>query len=410
MKTEIISIGTEITTGGIINTNSYYLAKGLLDLGIETNYQTSVDDNPGRLREVFETALNRVDLIITTGGLGPTEDDMTKEVLADYLGLKLLTDGEEVKHIREKFKARDKIPSNNYKQAVKIEGSRFIENSVGTAPGTFLAHGNKKIILLPGPPRELEPMFMNQVRPLLNGAKLNILTKSVNITGIGESQVEMDIKDLIHRYEDIEVATFARTQNVEIRLIGRGEDRKILEGKFQDILSEIKVRFKGNIFTYDNRPIENVVIDLLRDRGLRIGFAESCTGGLLAARLVRVSGASDVLDRAKVTYSNQAKMEELRVRGETLENFGAVSSQTAGEMLDGLLATSSIDLGISTTGLVGPNGDGTNKPVGLVYIGLGNKEKTLIKEYRLNGDRKNMQDRIVELALFNMRKFILENY
>lgn len=410
MKTEIISIGTEITTGGIINTNSYYLAKGLLDLGIETNYQTSVDDNPGRLREVFETALNRVDLIITTGGLGPTEDDMTKEVLADYLGLKLLTDGEEVKHIREKFKARDKIPSNNYKQAVKIEGSRFIENSVGTAPGTFLAHGNKKIILLPGPPRELEPMFMNQVRPLLNGAKLNILTKSVNITGIGESQVEMDIKDLIHRYEDIEVATFARTQNVEIRLIGRGEDRKILEEKFQDILSEIKVRFKGNIFTYDNRPIENVVIDLLRDRGLRIGFAESCTGGLLAARLVRVSGASDVLDRAKVTYSNQAKMEELRVRGETLENFGAVSSQTAGEMLDGLLATSSIDLGISTTGLVGPNGDGTNKPVGLVYIGLGNKEKTLIKEYRLNGDRKNMQDRIVELALFNMRKFILENY
>ncbi len=410
MKTEIISIGTEITTGGILNTNSYYLAKELLNIGIETTYQTSVDDNPTRLKEVFEIAFNRADLIITTGGLGPTEDDMTKEVLADFLGLKLTTDEDELKNLKAKFINRDKIPTNNYKQAVRIEGSKFIYNAVGTAPGTYLEYDGKKIILLPGPPREIEPMFINEVRPILNGEKLNIITRSINVTNVGESQVEMDIKDLIHLYDDIEIATFGKIKNVEIRLIARGENKEVLEDKISKITEEIEARYGDNVFTYNNRPIEDVVIDLLREKQLKIGFAESCTGGLLSGRIVRVPGASDVFDRGKVTYSNEAKEEELGVKKATLDKYGAVSEETAREMLLGLFNSSHIDLGISITGLVGPKSDNTKKPVGLVYLALGNKKTHYIEKLNLKGDRKNMQDRIVETALFSIRKFILENY
>lgn len=410
MKTEIITIGTEITTGGTLNTNSYFLAKELLGLGIEVTYQTSIDDNPIHLKEAYEIALGRADLIITTGGLGPTEDDRTKEVLVDFLGLGLREDPEVLEEIKEKFRGRPNIPSNNFKQAVGIEGGSFIKNRIGTAPGIFLEYEGKKIILLPGPPREMEPMFNSEVRPLLNGESLNIITRSINIAGIGESQIEMDIKDLIHLYDDIEIATFGKIKNVEVRLIARGEDREILVEKIDYILGELEARFKDNILAYDNASIEEVVLELLRDKGLKVAFAESCTGGLLSSRLVRLPGASDVFDRGKVTYSNEAKIQELGVSPATLKEYGAVSSPTAEEMVKGLLATSSIDLGLAITGIVGPKSDSTNKPVGLVYISISNRKTTEVKEYRLLGDRRNLQDRIVENALFNLREFVMENY
>lgn len=410
MKTEIISIGTEITTGAILNTNSYYLSKNLLDMGIETTYQTSVSDNHDDINEVLEIALKRADLIITTGGLGPTEDDRTKEVIAEHLGLKLVEDVNEINKIKEIFKDREYIPENNFKQGIRIENSIFLNNENGTASGIYLEHNNKKIILLPGPPRELMPMFDNEVKPLIKEEEIFIITKSVNVTNIGESQLELDIIDIIHKYDDIEVATFAKPDNVEVKLIARGNDKKILEDKISEILLELENRFKLNLFAYDNKPIEEVVLEMLKENELKIGTAESCTGGLLASKITSISGSSEIFDRGKITYSNLSKMEELGVKESTLKTYGAVSEETAREMLIGLLDTSNIDFGISITGIAGPNSDETNKPVGLVYMAIGNYKDMEIKKYNFKGNRKYIQNRVGEKAIFNIREYIIKDY
>lgn len=410
MKAEIISIGTEITTGSTLNTNSYFISNALLEVGIETNYQTSVDDNIDRLKEVIEIALNRADLLITTGGLGPTEDDLTKETVAEYFNLKLEEDKNMKEIIVSRLKKYDKIPENNYKQANLIEGSDFLENIVGTAPGTYLEHKGKIIILLPGPPREMEPMFLNEVLPRLKQDNYSIIKRSINLTGIGESLVESEIKDIIHMYDDIEVATFGKIQNVEIKMIGRGNKRKILDGKIDNIIRLIQDRFGQYIYAYNNKPIERVVFELLDYNKLKISFAESCTGGLLSGKFVRQAGISNVFDRGLVTYSNESKIEELRVSKNTLEEFGAVSKETSKEMVEGLLERKETDIGVSITGIAGPSSDDTEKPVGLIYLSVGNRKKIITKKVNYSGDRKNIQDRIVDYALFQTREFIINNY
>ncbi len=410
MKTEIISIGTEITTGAILNTNAHFLAKELLSMGIEVSFQTSVADSVENIKEVLKNAIDRADLIITSGGLGPTEDDMTKEVIADYLGLKLIRDEAEVRKIDKIFEGRENIPQNNYKQAIRMENSVFLNNEMGTASGIFLEEGEKKIILLPGPPRELIPMFQKEVRPILTNDDLKIITKSINITDVGESQVELDIMDLIHKYEDVEVATFGKLNNVEIKIIARGTCLKDLEDKIAGMELEIKNRYGLNLYAYDNEPIENVLVKLLENKSLKIGFAESCTGGLISSKITRVAGSSKVFDRGKITYSNLAKEEELKVSRALLEEHGAVSKEVAEAMLRGLLETSAIDLGAAVTGIAGPNSDSTDKPVGLVYIAIGNKDKIICRKYNLKGDRRTIQNKVAENTLFGMREFIIKNY
>ncbi len=410
MKAEIISIGTEITTGSTLNTNSYFISNSLLEYGFETTHQTSVDDNIERLKKVIEIALDRSDLIITTGGLGPTEDDLTKETVADYLNLKLKKDEDMKRKIIQLLGKYKNIPKNNFKQANLIENSKFLKNTVGTAPGIYLEHGDKTIILLPGPPREMEVMFLNEVIPNLKKNDIKIIKKSINLTGIGESLVEEKIKDIIKMYDDIEVATFGKIQGVEIKMIGRGSDLNILENKINHLQRLIDTRFTDKVYSYNNEPIEKIVFELLEKNNLKISFAESCTGGLLSSKFIRQSGISKVFDRSFVTYSNKSKMEELNVSEETLLSFGAVSKETSIEMLKGVLNREDTDLAVSITGIAGPRSDSTNKPVGLIYVSIGNANKTITKKLEFNGNRRSIQDRVVDYALFEIRKFILNNY
>lgn len=409
MKAEIITIGTEITTGSILNTNVQYLANELLDLGIETLYHTSVDDNEDRLKEIINTSLNRVDLIITTGGLGPTDDDLTKEVIAKVLNLKLLKDTETENKIKDIFnKSNSYMPINNLKQAINIEGGKLLKNSIGTAPGIALHIKDKIIIMLPGPPREMKTMFNNEVAPLLE-KDFYIIKKSINLIGIGESLLEMEIKDLLNRGNGVIVATFAKDLEVEIKLIGKGNNIEIINKEIMDIINIIKDRFPDNIFGYDNMPIELIVFKMLEKLNYKIGFCESCTGGLISSKFSTLPGVSQVFDRSIITYSNEAKIAEVGVSKSTLEKFGAVSQETALEMATGLLKKANLDLTLSITGIAGPDGGSKDKPVGLVYICIATKDKTKVIESNFTGNRERIQNKATLKAFNEIRKFLLNN-
>ncbi|MCQ4921736.1 competence/damage-inducible protein A [Tissierella carlieri] len=407
MIAEIITIGSEITTGSILNTHSKYISSKLLELGIETYYHTSVDDNKKRVSDIINIALQRADIIITTGGLGPTDDDLTKEVISETLGLELISDKDIEDNIRNIFSKLDKtMPTNNLKQAFKPEGSQFLKNSIGTAPGIFLSKDNKKIIMLPGPSKEMELMFNNEVIPLIH-EDYNIIIKSVNIIGIGESQLEMKIKDLINKDSDIIIATFAKEGEVEVKIIGKGKNKDIIENKINNVIKILKQRFHEYIYGFDNIPIEIIVFNLLKEINYKIGFCESCTGGLISSRFSRIPGVSQVFDRSIVTYSNNAKMEELGVNSNTLEKYGAVSEETAIEMANGLLNRDNLDLSLSVTGIAGPDGGTEEKPIGLVYLCISTKDKSIPIKCNFNGNRESIQNKTATRAFFELRKFLL---
>ncbi len=408
MIAEIITIGLEITTGSIINTNSKFIASKLLELGIDSYYHTTVDDNRDRLNDVFNIALKRADLIITTGGLGPTDDDLTKEVVAKSLNLKLLKNKHMAKNIKKIFDNLNKpMPSNNIKQSYIPEGAKFIHNAIGTAPGILINKDNKKIILLPGPPKEMKLMFNNEIVPIIH-ENYNIIKKSINIIGIGESELEMKIKDLINKDPDITIATFAQEEEIEIKIIGKGENKILIDNKIKEIMNIIHNRFHENIYGFDNIPIEFIVFQMLKEKNLKIGFCESCTGGLISSRFCRIPGVSSVFDRGIVTYSNKAKTEEVGVRTDTLEKYSAVSAKTALEMAQGLYELSGLDLTLSVTGIAGPNGSTKNNPVGTVYICIYSKDKNIVKKYNFNGNREKIQNRTVSTAFFELRQFLLK--
>ncbi|OZV12955.1 competence/damage-inducible protein A [Tissierella sp. P1] len=407
MIAEIITIGSEITTGSILNTHSKYISSKLLELGIETYYHTSVDDNKQRVSDIINIALNRADIIITTGGLGPTDDDLTKEVISETLELELISDKNIEDNIRNIFSKLDKtMPTNNLKQAFKPEGSQFLKNSIGTAPGIFLSKDNKKIIMLPGPSKEMELMFNNEVIPLIH-EDYNIIVKSVNIIGIGESQLEMKIKDLINKDSDIIIATFAKEGEVEVKIIGKGKNKDIIENKINNVIKILEQRFHEYIYGFDNIPIETIVFNLLKETNYKIGFCESCTGGLISSRFSRIPGVSQVFDRSIVTYSNNAKMEELGVNSNTLEKYGAVSEETAIEMANGLLNRDNLDLSLSVTGIAGPDGGTEEKPIGLVYLCISTKDQSIPIKCNFNGNRESIQNKTATRAFFELRKFLL---
>lgn len=407
MKAEIITIGTEITTGSILNTNSKYLASKLLELGIETYYHTSVDDNVERIKEVIDISLKRADLIVTTGGLGPTQDDITKEIISEALGLKLIDDEDMLEIIKEKFNSLNrKMSLNNLKQAKKPEGSIFLNNNIGTAPGIFIKRANKTIVMLPGPPIEMETMFNNEVIPLIK-QDYYIINRSINVVDIGESQLEMELRDLINIDPDINIATFPKESEVEIKIIGKSYNREDLEDKVEYFIKIIENRFRDYIYGYDNVPIEEIVFKILKEKNYKIGFAESCTGGLISGRLSRIPGASQVLDRSIITYSNKSKIQELGVNPLTIDKFGVVSEETAIEMAKGLLNREDIDIALSITGLAGPEGGTDEKPIGLVFMCIANRNKAMPIRCNFIGNRENIQNKAVTKAFSELRKFLL---
>ena len=415
MIVEFISVGTEILLGNIVNTNTQYLAEKCAGLGLSNYFQVSVGDNEERLAAAITQALSRADIVMLTGGLGPTEDDLTKEVTAKVLSLELKEDAHTKERIMDYFSRRgiNRPPTmNNWKQAMIPEGAKVIDNHNGTAPGIIIwTRDNKHIVLMPGPPNELEPMFENDIAPYLNNLEPEVIySETIKITGLGESFVENEIKDLIEAQSNPTIAPYAKTGEVHLRITAKTDSKEKAEKLILPIKKELIKRFGLNVYTTDESvTLEACVTDLLMKNQLTLATAESCTGGLFAARIVNVAGASNIFSEGVITYSNKVKQELLGVSPETLQKYGAVSEQTAIEMAEGARRLSGADVAVSITGIAGPGGGSDKKPVGLVYVGCSLEDKTKVCEYRLRGNRQKIREYSVVYALDFLRNCILKN-
>lgn len=413
MVVELISVGTEILLGNIVNTNTQYLAEKCALLGLSMYHQVTVGDNRERLFSVLETALNRSDVVILTGGLGPTEDDLTKEVCAEVMGFDLIEDEHTRERISKYFKNNiyKEIPDNNWKQAMIPQGATVLDNSNGTAPGLIMEKDGKTAILLPGPPNELKPLFTEQVFPYLQSRQPEVIrSQMVKICGYGESQVEDKLIDLINTQTNPTIATYAKTAEVHLRVTAKAANEDEAKNLLKPVVKEIKNRFDNAVYTTkEEETLEMAVIRLLKKHELTVTTAESCTGGLIAGRLVNVPGASEVFREGFITYSNKAKRKYLDVSKGTLKKYGAVSEQTAKEMATGGVFASDADACIAVTGIAGPDADG-EKPVGLVYIACYMKDKVKVEEYHFKGNREKIREQSVVKALDFLRRSILSNY
>ncbi|ADQ40485.1 competence/damage-inducible protein CinA [Caldicellulosiruptor acetigenus I77R1B] len=410
MVAEIICVGTELLLGQILNTNSQYLAQKLAELGIDLYFQTTVGDNMERLKMAIDIATKRSDILIFTGGLGPTSDDITKEAVADYFGLALVLDEDVLRRIEKFFERRQvKMPEINKKQAYVPEGAKVLHNKNGTAPGLIIEKDGKIAILLPGPPFEMQPMFEEGVLPYLEKfSKQKIYSRVLKFVGIGESSIEEALKDLILSQTDPTMALYAKPFEVELRITTKKESEECAKSLLQSMENRIRERLGEYIYGVDRQLLEEVVIGLLAEKKLKVSVAESCTGGLICNKLTNVPGASEVFDRGFIVYSNEAKMKLLGVPEQVLKEHGAVSSQTARYMAQGALSNSLADIALSVTGIAGPGGGSETKPVGLVYIGIATKDYSESFEFRFSGDRLRIKEMTSKAALNILRKKIID--
>lgn len=415
MVAEIISVGTEILMGNITNTNAVYFARQCAALGIDCYYQDVVGDNEERMTQTIRTALGRSDLIFLSGGLGPTEDDLTKEVVCKVMEEPLVEDPHTRALIQSYMESHLKsnpgssITANNWKQALVPEHGIVLDNENGTAPGLIIEKNGKIAVLLPGPPIEMKPLFEEQVIPYLRGRQEDILySHMVKICGIGESAVETEILDLIDHQSNPTLATYAKTGEVHLRVTAKAENEEKALALMAPVEEELKKRFGNHIYTMEEEvTLEEAVVQLLKEKGLRLTTAESCTGGAIASRIVNVPGASEVLEQGIVTYSNEAKQRYLGVSEDTLARYGAVSTQTACEMAEGGCRNTGTEACISVTGIAGPGGGTPEKPVGLVYMGCCVNGKTTVEEYHFRGNRTKIREQAVVKALTLLRRCIL---
>ncbi|AGF59298.1 nicotinamide-nucleotide amidase [Clostridium saccharoperbutylacetonicum] len=412
MKAEIIAIGTEILLGDIVNSNAQYIAQELAALGIDMYYQQVVGDNEKRIIYAFDEAYSRSDIIITTGGLGPTEDDLTKEVAAKYFKKELLPNEEAIEKIKNYFKFRErkrKMTENNLKQGLIPEGAIIINNDNGTAPGVIIEENSKVMIILPGPPKEMKPMFEDTVRPYLQKkADSIIMSRVIKILGIGESAVAEELKDIMAAQTNPTIAPYAKDVGVMLRITAKANNEEEASKLIEPIEKEIKNRLGDNIYATEDVNIEDVVAKLLIEKKLTISAAESCTGGMIAGTLINYPGISEVFLEGAVTYSNEAKHNRLGVKNETLEKYGAVSEETAREMAIGIANTAKTDVSIVTTGIAGPEGGTPEKPVGLVYIGVYFKGEVTVKKYVFNGNRSRVRLQATTTGLDMLRRVLMQ--
>lgn len=412
MTVELISVGTEILLGNIVNTNAAYLAEKCAGLGLSCYFQSVVGDNEERLTQALSCAVSRSDIVILSGGLGPTEDDLTKEVAAKVCGKELHADDHSMDRIAEYFAGRDIIPTdNNWKQAMIPDGAIVLDNENGTAPGIIMETEGCRIILLPGPPNELIPMFEEKVIPYLERLTPGVIcSQTVKICGISESRVETEVKDLIDNQSNPTIATYAKTGEVHIRVTASAEDKKKAAKLIKPVVKELKSRFQSDIYTTDEEvTLEKAVVELLVANKLTVTCAESCTGGMLSARLVNVPGVSDVYKSGFITYSNKAKRRLLGVKKSTLQKYSAVSAQTAKEMVKGAALAAQADVAVAVTGVAGPDGT-KEKPAGLVYIACSVKGDVTVKEFHFQGNRSKNREAATSAALRLMRSCILEYF
>lgn len=412
MVAEIICVGTELLMGNTVNTNATFIARKLADLGISVYYQTVVGDNPGRLTEAVNIALKRADMIITSGGLGPTEDDLTKETIVKAMGSELIFDEHTKERILEYFTKlgkADRITDNNWKQAYIPQDGFAIDNDNGTAPGIVCEKNGKIAVLLPGPPYEMKPMMENSVVPYLEKLQdEKLYSKMIKICGIGESALETQILDIIDNQTNPTIAPYAKLGEVNLRITAKAGSKDEADKLIAPVENELKKRFGKYIFAEDEFvSLEDAIVEILKSKGFTIATAESCTGGLMAGRLINVPGASSCLNESFVTYSNEAKMKRLGVKEETLKAFGAVSEQTAYEMAQGVAKATDSNVGLSSTGIAGPGGGTEEKPVGLVYVGCSINGVTKVRRFQFSGNRENNRNHTVQCALVFLRECLL---
>lgn len=413
MIVELISVGTEILLGNIVNTNAAYLSEKCAGLGLSCYYQDVVGDNEERLFETIKTALSRADILLLSGGLGPTQDDLTKEVAAKAFGRKLYLHEESKASIQKFFEKRGlEITDNNWKQAMMPEDCIVVDNPNGTAPGVIMEQDGKHVILMPGPPNEMIPMFEKSIMPYLSKLQSCVIfSQTVKVCGVGESKAETMVQDLIDEQSNPTIATYAKTGEVHLRVTARAEDEKAARKLVKPIIKELKGRFGNHVYTTDDEvTLEKAVVDLLLANKLTVSTVESCTGGLVAARLINVPGVSEVFKSGYITYSNKAKRRLLGIKKSTLLKHGAVSEEIAREMAKGAALVSKSDVTVSITGIAGPDGGSEEKPVGLVYIGCNVCGRTTVKECHFSGNRTKIRENTVSAALSLMRECILQYY
>jgi nicotinamide-nucleotide amidase len=403
MNAEVLCIGTEILLGDIVNTNGAYLAQQLASLGINIYHQSVVGDNPQRLADSLKLALSRADIVITTGGLGPTYDDVTKKTVADYFGLGMEMHEPSVRKIEALFVNRGiKMTPNNLLQAQVPTGATVFFNDTGFAPGIAVEKDGKTVIMLPGPPGEMRPMFQTKVAPFLEKyTGSTIRSRTLYIFGMGESLVEDTLRDLMTSSANPTIAPYAKQGEVQVRVSAKAADADSAYALTDPVVKQIQQTLGDVVYGVDVGNLQTAVVQLLREKKLTVALAESCTGGKVSAAITDVAGSSEVFGCGVCAYSNDIKQKLLGVRHETLTSYGAVSNETAREMAAGVRALSGADIGISITGIAGPGGGTAEKPVGLVYFGVdcGAFQKTCHK--LLSRGHKDERGFIRDMAMLN---------
>lgn len=393
MISEILCVGTEILLGDIVNTNAAFISNQLANLGIDVFYQTVVGDNPGRLKEAIDIAFSRADLVIMTGGLGPTYDDLTKETVAKYFDKKMYMHEESLAYIEKFFSSRNlPMTENNKKQAMMPEGATVFPNEYGTAPALAVEGKGKTAVLLPGPPSEMKPLFLEQVRPyLMERTGRTIVSHSLHLMGIGESAVEDMLREMMEAYQNPSIAPYAKEGEVRLRITASAENTEKAEALIAPVLEELKGILSEYVYGIDVGEVENAAVSILKEKGLTVAIAESCTGGLVSKRVTDIAGVSDIFTLSMCTYANEMKEKCLGVQHDTLVNYGAVSEQCAAEMAEGIRKVAGTDIGVSVTGIAGPTGGTEEKPVGTVYIGVSSKGLTKVFYKKFGSGRKNQR-------------------
>ena len=409
MISEILSIGTELLMGQVANTDAQYISRRLSALGISVYHHTVVGDNVFRVKDALRTALSRSDIVITTGGLGPTEDDLTKETVAEYFSLPLLMHEESLVRIKKRIEGYGSVMTeNNIKQAYIPENAIVMQNDCGTAPGCIIEKDGKTVAILPGPPREMQDMFEKRLFPYLqNKSGETLVSRYLHIFGVGESLIETKLKDLFHLGTPT-LALYCSTSETTARLSVMVKNEKDAAAILDPVENEIRARMGNALYAEGiNETMPTTILRMLKQRNKRVSFAESCTGGMLASSLVDISGASDVFDMSFVTYSNEAKSRILGVDPGILSAFGAVSPECARAMAIGAREKSNADYALSITGIAGPDGGTAEKPVGLVYIGIADREGGYAHKFLFKGSRDQVRLSSVKHALNLLRLTLL---
>lgn len=407
---ELISVGTEILLGDILNTDAQFLSIELARLGISVIHQSTVGDNRERLLAQLKEAADRSDIIILSGGLGPTPDDLTKEVCCEFFGKKMFLHEPTVEKIKTYFSTKGmKMAQNNLKQAMLPKDCVIFPNDNGTAPGMAIKKDGVHILVLPGPPRELKPMFRNCAVPyLMQFSDRIIVSHNIRTFGIGESLMAERVNDLFDA-ENPTVAPYAKDGEALLRVTAMARTKEEAENLCKPVINEIKSRLDGFVYGVDYTCIEEAVIEKLKEKHMKVATAESCTGGLIAKRITDVPGASEVFDCGIISYANEIKHRVLGVSEDDLNKYGAVSEPVARQMAQGALKVSGADIAVSVTGIAGPDSDSTNKPVGLVYIGLADRDNVWVRELRTSRKDRSYNRYVSASNALNMIRLYIDN-